>query len=239
MTDPEPNEDPRVEPLDARGKQYIVRDHVQGVIHVALLLATARTFGWLNAWLVGAVVLAIKSVAAITLLRINPALLNVRGAKPEMSARERVFFVVLVSSSLALPIVAGLDAGAVGWTHHSAVELAVGVAVMVGGGAITIAAMAVNAFFEPTVRLQEDRGQRVCSAGPYRLVRHPGYVGTILVVTAMPFVVGSRWALIPVAVQIVALVVRTAYEDRMLQDELEGYAEYAKQTRYRLLPGLW
>jgi protein-S-isoprenylcysteine O-methyltransferase Ste14 len=150
-----------------------------------------------------------------------------------------MFFLVLVPASIALPIVAGLDVGAPGWTHASLVELVIGVVLALAGGGLTIWALAENAFFEPSVRLQSDRGQRVCSTGPYRFVRHPGYVGAMLVGFCVAPVVGSRWALIPAAVQACALIVRTRYEDRMLHESLEGYADYARETRYRLFPGVW
>ena len=110
---------------------------------------------------------------------------------------------------------------------------------MLVGGVIALRALQVNAFFETTVRIQSDRGHQVCTAGPYRFVRHPGYVGAMLVVFGAPLVLGSRWAFVPVIVEATALVVRTAYEDRMLQSELPGYDEYTQQTRYRLIPFVW
>jgi protein-S-isoprenylcysteine O-methyltransferase Ste14 len=70
-------------------------------------------------------------------------------------------------------------------------------------------------------------------------VRHPGYVGTIAFELSTPFLLGSWWALIPAALSTVLLVVRTALEDRTLQAELDGYPEYSRETRYRLLPGVW
>lgn len=231
--------DPRVEPLERAGKVYVVRDHFAAIVHVALLLGSARTLGWFNAWLVGALVLAVKASSALVLVRVNPAVLNARGTKRELDRREQLFFLVLALSSLTLPIVAGLEAGAPGWTHRSALALALGVGMTVAGGALTIWAMAVNAFFEPSVRLQDDRDQHVITAGPYRLVRHPGYLGASLVSTSIPLILGSVWALIPAAIQLAALVVRIGYEDRMLHEALPGYTEYAAQTRSRLVPGVW
>jgi len=86
---------------------------------------------------------------------------------------------------------------------------------------------------------QLDRGQIVCQAGPYRYVRHPGYVGGILFALAMPLMLGSLWALLPQVFAVLLLVWRTALEDRTLQAELPGYVGYGQTTRYRLLPGLW
>jgi len=89
------------------------------------------------------------------------------------------------------------------------------------------------------VRIQEARGHQVATTGPYRFVRHPGYTGIILQFLALPIAVGAWAALIPGAVGIAVFVIRTALEDRTLHEELPGYAEYAQQTRYRLVPGVW
>lgn len=107
-----------------------------------------------------------------------------------------------------------------------------------GGGKIAWAASA-NTFLARYVRIQEDRGQTAVSSGPYRYVRHPMYVGIISLMLCIPLVLGSRWALVPAACIGALSVLRTALKDRTLQAELPGYAEYAKRTRYRLLPGVW
>jgi protein-S-isoprenylcysteine O-methyltransferase Ste14 len=99
--------------------------------------------------------------------------------------------------------------------------------------------MVSNAFFAEGVRIQEERGHTVATGGPYRYVRHPGYVGAIAAGLSTPFLLGSPWALIPAGISATLYVVRTALEDRTLREELPGYAEYAEQTGYRLLPGVW
>jgi len=96
-----------------------------------------------------------------------------------------------------------------------------------------------NAFFSTVVRVQSDRGHNVCSDGPYRFVRHPGYVGGIVQWLGVPLLLGSRWALLPGVLAAVLLVVRTALEDRTQRTALEGYADYAARVRYRLAPGIW
>jgi protein-S-isoprenylcysteine O-methyltransferase Ste14 len=114
-----------------------------------------------------------------------------------------------------------------------------GAAVYLFGQTIFLRAKYENRFLSSVVRLQKDRGQTVCSTGPYRFVRHPAYVGGILFSLASPIVLGSLWALIPQVIACTALVVRTYLEDRLLQKELDGFADYAKRVRYRLLPGVW
>ena len=99
--------------------------------------------------------------------------------------------------------------------------------------------MAANRFFSATVRIQKDRGHRVVSGGPYRWIRHPGYTGAILSNVATPAFLDSRWAFLPAVFTAVVLIVRTALEDRFLRRELEGYREYARKVRHRLLPGVW
>jgi protein-S-isoprenylcysteine O-methyltransferase Ste14 len=114
-----------------------------------------------------------------------------------------------------------------------------GLIVSVLGWALFMWAMGANAFFSEAVRIQEDRGHTVVTGGPYRCVRHPGYVGAILALMATPLLLGSLWALIPAGLSAVGYIVRTALEDNTLQEELLGYAEYAEKVRYRLLPGVW
>jgi protein-S-isoprenylcysteine O-methyltransferase Ste14 len=89
------------------------------------------------------------------------------------------------------------------------------------------------------VRIQTDRGHAVCDSGPYRFVRHPGYAGNILPLPGIVLALGSVWTLIPAAVALIIVVVRTALEDRTPQEELPGYRDYSGVVRYRLIPGIY
>ena len=100
-------------------------------------------------------------------------------------------------------------------------------------------AQSVNKFFEPSVRIQTDRGHHVIDTGPYRIIRHPGYAFGFLLFLGMPLALGSLWALIPAVMLCPLLVVRTVLEDRTLHNELPGYEEYAQRVRYSLIPGVW
>ena len=99
--------------------------------------------------------------------------------------------------------------------------------------------MNANRFFSSVVRIQTDRGHSVQTGGPYALIRHPGYAGALLYDLAAPLLLGSWWGLIPAAVTVALVILRTRLEDRKLQTELDGYAEYAARVRYRLVPGIW
>jgi protein-S-isoprenylcysteine O-methyltransferase Ste14 len=113
------------------------------------------------------------------------------------------------------------------------------IAVLVLAYAFSSWAMIENAFFSGVVRLQTERGHTVCSSGPYKTVRHPGYVGSLWSYLVMPLILDSVWAFIAVALLFVVIIVRTRLEDQMLQEELPGYKEYAGRVRYRLFPGVW
>ena len=114
-----------------------------------------------------------------------------------------------------------------------------GIAVWLAGNVLFTWAMGVNPFFEKTVRIQTERGHRVIDTGPYAFVRHPGYLGFFGWALATRLLLGSGWAMVPALLTVAGLVVRTALEDRTLQAELAGYAEYAQRVRFRLVPGLW
>ena len=99
--------------------------------------------------------------------------------------------------------------------------------------------MAVNSYFSQIVRIQEERGHQVISSGPYRWVRHPGYLGSILFEISVPVMLGSWWALVVGGSIVLLFIMRTALEDKTLQKELEGYSDYSKKVPFRVLPGVW
>jgi protein-S-isoprenylcysteine O-methyltransferase Ste14 len=136
-------------------------------------------------------------------------------------------------------IVAGLNerfhwTGPTPLAHH-----VVGLGITLFGYGLFLWAMACNAFFSEGVRIQTERGHSVTTSGPYRCVRHPGYLGVIMAQMATPWLLGSLWALIPSVASAGLYVVRTLFEDRTLRAELPGYEEYTRSTRYRLVPWIW
>jgi protein-S-isoprenylcysteine O-methyltransferase Ste14 len=157
-----------------------------------------------------------------------------------MKGWDRVYFILSTPMYLIALVVASRDVGRYGWTRgYPAVLYGLSVVLYLAGQGLFLWARYVNHFFSSVVRIQLDRGQTVCQSGPYRYVRHPGYVGGIVFGLAMPLILGSLWAVIPQALAALLLVWRAAKEDRTLQAELPGYAGYAQKTRYRLVPGLW
>ena len=137
-------------------------------------------------------------------------------------------------------VIAGLDSGRFGWS--GAVPLGVtvaGVVLMLLGQLIFAVAKRQNQFFSSTVRIQHERGHRVCDTGLYQYVRHPGYLGMLIALLAFPLLINSYWAFIPAACGAALLLIRTAIEDRVLTAELPGYREYAARTRWRLIPAVF
>ena len=138
-----------------------------------------------------------------------------------------------------IPLVAGLNA-LFDWSPtFSPPAKILSLLIILAGYALGTYALLENPFFSGVVRIQTDRDHRAVSSGPYRWVRHPGYAGGLLTYLATPFLLDSLWAFLPVALLTIALVIRTELEDRTLQDKLEGYRDYARRVRYRLLPGVW
>ncbi len=134
---------------------------------------------------------------------------------------------------------ATLDAGRLSWSRVPLSIVILGYVLIIAGFAVTTWAQAVNPFFEPGVRLQRERGQRVVKSGPYAIVRHPGYFGALLIFAGLALALGSWWALVPAAWASAILVFRTRREDTLLRAALDGYADYARRIRFRLVPGLW
>jgi protein-S-isoprenylcysteine O-methyltransferase Ste14 len=136
-------------------------------------------------------------------------------------------------------VVCGLDQ-LLGWSPGFSLALKIAaLLIILTGNVLSTYALIENQFFSGTVRLQPERGQQVVSSGPYRWIRHPGYAGGLLVNLATPVFLDSIWAYLPTILLMALFVLRTALEDRFLQDELAGYRDYARQVRYRLLPGVW
>ncbi len=203
----------------------------------AILFITSGRLDWVWLWAylgVGAGILVINLVV------VSPELMAERSEiKENVKDWDRVLAGLIAIPSLGMFIVAGLDVR-FGWSPQVALVIhLIGLALMVLGQGLFSWAMASNVFFSGAVRIQMDRGQTVATGGPYCYVRHPGYVGYIAFTLATPLIFGSLWALMLAGLAACLLVVRTALEDKMLQDELDGYKEYAGQVRYRLLPGAW
>jgi protein-S-isoprenylcysteine O-methyltransferase Ste14 len=210
-------------------------------IHLGVLLLAAGSLWWINAWACAGLGLAFHVVNTAVLLRFNPELLNRRGqlVQPETKSFDKLFIGLYVPLGLATSVVAGLDAVRFGWSHMPSWIIAAGTALYVLSCAFGSWAMAVNRHFESTVFVAKDGSQQVCSAGPYRIVRHPGYTAAVVGSVGYVWILASRWALVPACLMVLLFIMRTSLEDATLKEELPGYREYAARTTRRLIPFVW
>jgi protein-S-isoprenylcysteine O-methyltransferase Ste14 len=205
-----------------------------------LLFASAGRVDLERAWLYLGVVLLGELATAAILAVANPGILERRGNLAKEAKRyDRVFVALFLVLAMLTPIVAGLDLGRHGEDRIPLAGMVFGLVVMLPSYLLGAWAMAVNEHFELLMRIQHDRGHRVVSSGPYRFVRHPGYLAAITGTLATPPILGSLWAFAPAVAGVLLLAARTALEDRALREGLSGYQEYAGRTRHRLLPGIW
>lgn len=205
-----------------------------------LVFLPAGSIGWRPGWLMVAVLVLAFGASALVLARVNPVIYRARSRfQPGTKGWDKALLAVILPAMVAILPVAALDAGRFHWSAVPAWLVVLGYAALLAGIAVTAWAQAVNPFFEPGVRIQSERHQRVIDTGPYRFVRHPGYVAALLLFFGMALALGSYWALVPAAIASAVLVLRTAWEDRLLHAELPGYRDYACRVRSRLVPGIW
>ena len=222
----------------SQSRLMLIKTSIALVVTTAALFLSAGTLDWPMAWVW--VVLVVANFVVNALIT-DPELQAERAGVSKGAKRWDIPLVLIVArlGPLAILIVAGLDQRH-GWSPVLGLTpKVVAVVVAVLGAALTDWAMVVNRFFAPVVRIQQDRGHTVVSAGPYAWMRHPGYAGSILFFVATSLMLESLWSLVPTALTVLVVVVRTALEDRTLRQELEGYEEYARQVRHRLVPGIW
>jgi protein-S-isoprenylcysteine O-methyltransferase Ste14 len=218
----------------------ILRLGVFSIILGVALFLPAGDIRWTKGWLFLLVFLVLMAASILYLWRTNPDIFVARSRiHPGTKSWDKVLEAFLLLSFVSIFLVAGFDAGRFHWSSVSLGVIVLGYVLPCVGFFLSIWVYRVNKFAEPTVRIQTERGHKVIDTGPYAIVRHPLYSGGLFLFAGIPLALGSFWALIPVAVGALVLVVRTVLEDRTLQAELEGYKEYAGRVRYRLIPGVW
>lgn len=209
----------------------------------AVMFACAGSLRWGAAWLYLGILWATTVGTRLLIRRFTPSLLDERASsvrRDDIAAWDRFIMpTIAMVGPLASWILAGLSFRLAWLGGFPTILRIVALVTLVAGSALVTWSMLVNPFFSAVVRVQHDRGQTAVSKGPYRFVRHPGYLGILLANLATPVLLDAPWTFVPIGVVVVLLVVRTALEDRTLRAELPGYAEYARATAARLIPGLW
>jgi len=209
-----------------------------------MLFWPAGTWYWWEGWVMFVLWLVFGLVLNVYLLKKDPVLLDERLKLAPFHKDQKSWDVLLVAlfvvAWIALYAVPGFEVVRYGWSASYPLWVKV-IAFIVHIPCFMLLGwvMHENTYLSQAVKIDEQRGHRVITTGPYALVRHPMYTVVIVLSFAAPIALGSRYALLLAFFLTVLLIVRTYLEDRMLHQELAGYAEYARQTRYRLVPGIW
>jgi protein-S-isoprenylcysteine O-methyltransferase Ste14 len=198
-------------------------------------------FNWPQAWVLLAMWMAYYLLMAVYGSRHNPEVVQARveSFDREFQPWDRWIIPVYVLLSYGLYVLCGLDAGRFGWSAVPTWAVWLGFVFVIPVYVLPFWAVMSNPFASGTARIHAERGHHAVSAGPYRYIRHPMYAAMIPFGFAFPLWLGSYWAIIPGMLVVALFTLRTVLEDRFLQENLEGYQEYAEQVRWRLIPWVW
>jgi len=213
-------------------------------LFAAALLWPAGTWQWWEAWVLVGLWTIYGIVTVHYFLRHDPALLAERmkfvPLHKEQKVWDKVLMLLFFIAGIGLYLIPGFDVMRYEWSQTLPVWMKI-IAMLVHLPCFLFLGwvMRENTFLSQVVKIDKDRDHQVVTTGPYALVRHPMYTVVIVLLFAVPVALGSRFALILAVFLTLLLIIRTYLEDRTLHAELEGYPEYAKQTQYRLIPGIW
>ncbi|MGZ3937943.1 MAG: methyltransferase family protein [Flavisolibacter sp.] len=219
---------------------YVVK-HIMGslLFFTILFISAGKLYYWQG--LIYFAIGIVMTTLNYTVFTIDPELLTERsGPHKDTKSWDKVILGFSSLATIAMYILAGLDSGRYHWSPtFLSILYVVGIILTIAGQLLFLIAQKQNSFFSSTVRIQTDRQHTVCDHGLYAFVRHPAYLGFIIQLIGFPLLFGSLWSIIPVTVSIVLFIIRTELEDKTLRDELSGYIEYSKKTRFKIVPGIW
>jgi protein-S-isoprenylcysteine O-methyltransferase Ste14 len=206
----------------------------------AILFGLAGRLEWRAAWVLSMLFAVYLAAGMSWFVRRDPDLLEERITRAtNVPTWDRVLRKMYGLSLMALLVTAALDAGRFGWSEMQVGVQVVGALGLVASFTVIWWCTASNHYLSSKSRIQSERGHRVVRDGPYRFVRHPMNTSLIVLMSSMALLLGSWLALAPALFIAVLLVLRTAFEDRMLKDQLPGYRDYALDVTRRLAPGIW
>ncbi|ORA82020.1 isoprenylcysteine carboxylmethyltransferase family protein [Mycobacterium malmoense] len=204
-----------------------------------VLFVPAGTLNYWQAWVFIAVFTATSAIPTIYLARANPAALRRRmhaGPRAETRMAQKIIIVGSFVDLFAMMAFSAFD-HRMGWSHTPVWVCLLGDVLVAAGLGIAMLVVIQNGYAAATVTVET--GQRVVADGVYKFVRHPMYVGNVIMMLGIPLALGSYWGLLFVIPGVVVLVFRILDEERLLTQELAGYREYAQRVRYRLVPNVW
>lgn len=210
---------------------------VLGILIIgAMLFWPAGTFNYWQAWAWTAALFLPMIVSLVYLVKRDPALLERRSRLNETRTLQKWIIGLSSIYFIIIFILPGFDKR-YGWSNVPVwLVLLADLGVLAGYG-LYIWVLRTNSYASRVIEVEQ--GQKVISTGPYALVRHPMYLGMILLMISTPLALGSYWAFVPSLALIPILAARAKNEEELLVNELAGYREYMQKTRYRLFPGIW
>jgi protein-S-isoprenylcysteine O-methyltransferase Ste14 len=218
----------------------LVASSIIGLVVLGFILFyPAGSFDYWQAWVFIATFTIATIVPSLYLARTNPAALQRRmhsGPLAEGRTVQKFIIIGLVFGLVAMMALSAFD-HRFGWSSVPAVACVIGDVLVVAGLTLGVLVVIQNSYAAATVRVEE--GQKLASRGLYKLVRHPMYAGSLILMVGIPLALGSYWGLIVLILGLLVLVFRIRDEEKMLNQELAGYSEYAQRVRYRLMPYVW
>lgn len=212
---------------------------VDPVVFGLAVFSTAGTLDYWQAWVFLAVATLSSWIPGIYLLRTNPAVLERRtsGGPTAETRRAQKVIIACWYLSLAAMVVLSALAHRFGWSPAPTAICLLGDVLVAIGLTVVMVVTIQNSYAAATVRVEE--GQKLASTGLYGLVRHPMYTGNVILMLGIPLALGSYWGLVFVLPGVIVLALRIRDEEKLLREELEGYREYTRKVRYRLVPLMW
>ncbi len=232
--------------MNNQNKTFTPRVIVQMLVFIVIIpflpLLISWQWGWWEAWVYALICILGFVISRALAARRHPDLLTERARftqHEDAKSWDKTLAPLVGLGGGLIPLAVGLEARFGETSSFSLPVKLLAMAFILAGYALGSYALIENRYFSGMVRIQRDRDHKVISSGPYRWMRHPGYTGALLTYWATPVFLEALWAFLPVVFITVVLVVRTRLEDETLQEELDGYRDYAERVQYRLLPGIW
>lgn len=212
---------------------------VDVVFAFILFFLSGWNFLWMEAWIFLILLTFLMGFMLFWLNKHNPQVLRSRASIKGIVKKDIILMSLLITAFFAFFIIVGLDGGRYHWSTVPLWGKIFGYIGFVIGFIITILVMKENTFAAKVVRIDKEGGHEVITTGPYAAVRHPMYSGFLLWFFSMSIALGSLYGLIPMVFITILLIVRISFEEQLLHEELEGYTEYTKKVKKRLIPFIW
>lgn len=221
---------------DELKKMVIQRFLIAIVVLAALFFLPAWTLAYWEAWLYMAILIIPMFFVGSYLLKNDPDLLERRMRMREKRAEQKLIIQLSYPLFLLAYLLPGFD-HRLGWSNVPPAVVIIANSLVFLGYGLVFLVFRENRYASRIVEV--DQEQEVISSGPYAIVRHPMYVGTLLMYCLSPLALGSYWAVIPAVLIVPFIIARILTEEATLAKELKGYPEYMQKVKYRLIPGIW